>query len=125
MKTSGTVEPECIVAEDDLFVVASDRYPVSPGHTIIIVKRVVARFEGLSAEEKVRLMHWIDWCIAKLQKILQPPPDGFNMGLNDGLAAGQTVEQLHVHVIPRYRGDLPDPRGGIRWVLPEKARYWR
>jgi diadenosine tetraphosphate (Ap4A) HIT family hydrolase len=51
-------------------------------------------------------------------------PDGFNVGVNDGAVAGQTVRHLHVHLIPRYRGDRPDPRGGVRWILPEKARYW-
>ena len=51
-------------------------------------------------------------------------PDGYNIGINDGAAAGQTVMQVHMHVIPRYRGDRPDPRGGIRWIIPEKADYW-
>jgi 8-oxo-dGTP diphosphatase len=54
----------------------------------------------------------------------QYAPDGFNIGLNDGKAAGQTVPHAHVHVIPRYEGDVPDPRGGIRWVIPERAAYW-
>ena len=53
-----------------------------------------------------------------------PFPDGFTIGVNDGEAAGQTVMHAHVHVIPRYRGDVSDPRGGIRWVIPEKAAYW-
>ena len=51
-------------------------------------------------------------------------PDGYNIGINDGAAAGQTVMHVHMHVIPRYRGDRPDPRGGIRWIIPEKAEYW-
>ena len=50
--------------------------------------------------------------------------DGYNIGINDGAAAGQTVMHVHMHVIPRYRGDRPDPRGGIRWIIPEKADYW-
>ena len=56
--------------------------------------------------------------------IVQHRPDGFNLGINDGAAAGQTVPHVHLHVIPRYAGDSPDPRGGLRWVLPEKADYW-
>ena len=52
-------------------------------------------------------------------------PDGFNIGVNDGEAAGQTLPHVHVHVIPRFSGDVPDPRGGIRWVVPDKAPYWR
>lgn len=51
-------------------------------------------------------------------------PDGYNIGVNDGQAAGQTVMHLHMHLIPRFEGDLPDPRGGVRWVIPEKADYW-
>ena len=51
-------------------------------------------------------------------------PDGFNIGLNDGAATGQTIGHLHVHVIPRFKGDVADPRGGIRWVIPSKAAYW-
>jgi diadenosine tetraphosphate (Ap4A) HIT family hydrolase len=124
MRGFGTIEPERILAEDNLFVVVSDKYPVSPGHSLIIVKRVVARFQELTADERARLMTWVDWCIAHLDRTLQPPPDGFNVGLNDGTAAGQTIPQLHVHVIPRYQGDVSDPRGGVRSVVPNKARYW-
>ena len=51
-------------------------------------------------------------------------PDGYNIGINDGAAAGQTVPHLHIHLIPRYLGDLPDPCGGVRWLIPDKARYW-
>jgi len=51
-------------------------------------------------------------------------PDGYNIGINDGAAAGQTVPHLHIHLIPRYIGDRPDPRGGVRWIIPEKADYW-
>jgi diadenosine tetraphosphate (Ap4A) HIT family hydrolase len=56
--------------------------------------------------------------------ILRLNPDGINIGVNDGVAAGQTVEHAHVHVIPRRTGDVPDPRGGVRFVIPDKARYW-
>jgi len=70
------------------------------------------------------LIEWIGWTQGYLEKTLVPPPDGFNLGINDGEAAGQTMGQFHFHVIPRYRGDVPDPRGGVRWVIPSKARYW-
>lgn len=120
----GTIEKDRIVADDEYFTVARDKYPVSPGHTLIIVKRPVSRFRELSPHERARLADWIDWCIDHLETTLDPVPDGFNVGLNDGPAAGQTIEQLHVHVIPRYHGDVSDPRGGVRFVIPSKAKYW-
>lgn len=61
---------------------------------------------------------------AKQQLQVEFGPAGYNIGINDGAAAGQTVSHLHSHQIPRYPGDRPDPRGGIRWVIPEKADYW-
>ena len=79
---------------------------------------------GLKRAEKARLLVWIDWTQQHLASGLTPAPDAFNLGLNDGPAAGQTMPQLHFHVIPRYIGDVPDPRGGIRHVIPAKARYW-
>ena len=124
MSGFGPIERERILAEDELFIVARDKFPISPGHSLVIAKRVVARLHALTADEKVRLLTWVDWCVEYLELTLEPRPDGFNVGLNDGSAAGQTVPQLHVHVIPRYHGDVPDPRGGVRLVIPEKARYW-
>lgn len=115
---------ERVFAEDDLFIVAHDNFPISPGHSLIIIKRSVARFHDLTQDEKARLLTWIDWSLAHLEKTLEPKPDGFNVGFNDGAAAGQTVPKLHVHIIPRYKGDVADPRGGVRWVIPNKARYW-
>jgi diadenosine tetraphosphate (Ap4A) HIT family hydrolase len=78
----GAVERERILAEDNLFVVARDKYPVSPGHSLVIVKRGLARFQELTADEKARLMTWVDWCIGHLLRTLEPKPDGFNVGLN-------------------------------------------
>ena len=124
MKPFGPIEPERILEQDDLFLVALDKFPVSPGHTLIIVKRLVSRFSELAPEEKARMIHWIDWCQGHLDRTFKPKPDAYNIGINDGAAAGQTVGQLHVHVIPRYQGDVPDPRGGVRFVIPGKARYW-
>lgn len=121
----GPIEAERVLAEDRLYTVAWDKYPVSPGHTLIIVKRLVARFEDLTPEEKAGLLRWTDWSLRHLKAVLKPPPDGFNIGLNDGEAAGQTIPQLHLHIIPRYAGDVPDPRGGVRWIIPEKAKYWQ
>ncbi len=120
----GEIEPVRLQALDDLFAIISDKFPISPGHTLIIARRPVARFQDLTVGEKARLLVWIDWAQTHLNKSLSPAPDAFNLGLNDGPAAGQTMPQLHFHVIPRYTGDVPDPRGGIRHVIPSKARYW-
>ena len=120
----GKLAAENIIAHDDLFVVIRDKYPVSPGHSLIIARRAVARFQELTQEEKTRLLFWIDWTQKHLTTTLKPTPDAFNFGLNDGLAGGQTKPQFHFHIIPRYTGDVPDPRGGVRYVIPSKARYW-
>jgi len=124
VKAFGIIDTDQIINEDNHFIIIYDKYPVSPGHTLIIAKRPVARFSELTKYEKFDLIELIDWVIYYLEEHLESKPDGFNVGINDGRAAGQTVEQLHVHVIPRYTGDVPDPRGGIRFVLPEKAKYW-
>lgn len=120
----GRIDPERIVAQDELFVVVRDKFPVSPGHTLIIARRPVARFQELNAVEKARLWSWVDWVQKHLTATLNPAPNAFNFGLNDGPAAGQTMAQLHFHVIPRFTGDVPDSRGGVRWVIPANARYW-
>jgi diadenosine tetraphosphate (Ap4A) HIT family hydrolase len=120
----GLIEPERVLAQDDLFAVVRDRYPVAPGHTLIIPRRPVQRFRELTTAEKTRLLEWVDWVQRHLEATLSPAPDGFNLGVNDGKAAGQTMSQFHFHVIPRFTGDVADPRGGVRWVIPAKARYW-
>jgi diadenosine tetraphosphate (Ap4A) HIT family hydrolase len=113
-----------VLAHDQFFVVIRDKYPVSPGHTLIVARRPAARFQQLTQQERARLLYWIDWTQTYLAEMLSPKPDAFNLGVNDGVAAGQTKEQFHFHIIPRYAGDVPDPRGGVRYVIPSKARYW-
>lgn len=120
----GDVERARVLALDDLFAVISDMFPISPGHTLIIARRKVARFQDLTDAEKAGLLSWVDWTEQHLSAHLSPAPDAFNLGLNDGPAAGQTMPQLHFHVIPRYAGDVSDPRGGVRWVIASKAKYW-
>jgi diadenosine tetraphosphate (Ap4A) HIT family hydrolase len=120
----GEIEPSRLLAIDDLFAIVSDGFPISPGHTLIIARRPIARFQDLTGAEKARLLVWIDWAQGHLTSQLSPTPDAFNFGLNDGPAAGQTISQFHFHIIPRYKDDVPDPRGGIRHVIPSKARYW-
>ena len=99
-----------------------DGYPVSSGHSLVIPKRHMASFFETTEEERYALLALLNE--AKLAAEAEFSPDGFNIGINDGAAAGQTVPHLHIHVIPRYSGDLEDPRGGVRWVIPAKADYW-
>ena len=121
----GLIGPERVLATDELFAIVSDKYPVSPGHTLIIPRRPLTRFRELNAAEKIRLLEWVDWAQSHLQQNITPAPEAFNLGVNDGKAAGQTMPQFHFHVIPRFSGDVVDPRGGVRWVIPVKAKYWQ
>jgi diadenosine tetraphosphate (Ap4A) HIT family hydrolase len=103
-------------------LVIRDQYPVSLGHSLIIPKRHVTSWFELWEEELVPLNHAIAW--ARTDVNTEFKPDGYNLGVNDGGSAGQTVDHLHVHLIPRYEGDCHDPRGGVRWIFLGKARYW-
>jgi diadenosine tetraphosphate (Ap4A) HIT family hydrolase len=76
----------------------------------------------LTAEERAAILALLD--DAKRNVDAEHKPDGYNIGINDGSAAGQTVPHLHVHLIPRYKDDQKDPRGGVRWIFPDKADYW-
>jgi len=98
-----------------------DGYPVSKGHALVIPKRHTPSFFDLMADEQAA-------CIlvaARVRMLLTKryAPDGFNVGLNDGAAAGQSVHHAHLHVLPRYTGDVPNPRGGVRNVIPGKGSY--
>lgn len=120
----GLIEAKRVLASDDLFAVITDKFPISPGHTLIIPRRALTRFQELTAMEKSRLLEWVEWTQTHLQQTLTQAPEAFNLGVNDGKAAGQTMPQFHFHVIPRHTGDVADPRGGVRWVIPAKAKYW-
>jgi diadenosine tetraphosphate (Ap4A) HIT family hydrolase len=99
-----------------------DGFPVTQGHTLVIPKRHAVSLFELPDNEQAEVWKLVAQVRASLLAELRP--DGFNIGLNDGTAAGQTVTHAHVHVIPRRHGDVPDPRGGVRWVVPAKAAYW-
>jgi diadenosine tetraphosphate (Ap4A) HIT family hydrolase len=111
-----------IVAANALAFAIRDAYPVSQGHTLVIPRRHLSSFFEAKVEERLALLALIDEATATLDREFAPA--GYNIGFNDGAAAGQTVMHLHIHIIPRFDGDQSDPRGGIRWVLPEKADYW-
>lgn len=111
-----------IIQRNNTGLCIHDGFPVSPGHALIIPQRHIGSFFELTNIERTDLLELLAW--AKEQLTQMHHPDGWNIGINDGAAAGQTVPHLHIHLIPRYIGDLADPRGGVRWVIPEKANYW-
>jgi diadenosine tetraphosphate (Ap4A) HIT family hydrolase len=116
------VEPSRIRLESELALAILDGFPLAEGHTLVVPRRHVAGLFDLTDAERAAV-----WAlVARVRELLatEMTPDGFNIGLNDGPAAGQTVMHAHVHVIPRRTGDVPDPRGGVRWVLPARAAYW-
>lgn len=107
-----------VIAANDLAVAVRDKEPASKGHTLVIPKRHCASFFDLTADE-VRGCH--ELLREERAKLLAEfHPDGFNVGVNDGAAAGQSIAHTHWHLIPRYRGDHPDPRGGVRHVIPTR-----
>lgn len=113
---------ERIIDRNDHGLVVRDGYPISKGHTLIVPLRHTGSFFDLTETERSDLLLLLDK--AKLNLENEFKPDGYNIGINDGPAAGQTVPHLHIHLIPRYAGDRADPRGGVRWIIPEKADYW-
>lgn len=115
-------DAERIAHANGLAVAIRDGFPVSPGHTLVIPRRHVASLADLTAQEATAI--WDLLAEARRRLDAERRPDGYNLGVNDGRAAGQTVMHLHVHLIPRYEGDRPDPRGGVRWIFPDKADYW-
>lgn len=98
-----------------------DKYPVSLGHTLVVPKRLISNYFDLSIKEQMAC--WM--MVNKVKSLLQNRfyPDGFNIGINIQEAAGQSVPHCHIHVMPRYTGDVEQPRGGIRGVIPGKQNY--
>ncbi len=119
-----TGPPAAWVAANDLAFAIRDRFPVSPGHTLVIPKRHVPTWFDATVAEQHALLALVDVVRRDLDGG-DPKPDGYNIGVNVGVVAGQTVPHLHVHVIPRFAGDVPDPTGGVRFVIPHKANYLR
>ncbi len=111
-----------IILDSEFAVAIYDCFPVSLGHVLIIPKRHISSFFDATVEEQQDLLSLLSRARLYLQE--QYSPTGFNIGINDGMTAGQTVMHLHVHLIPRYAEDQADPRGGVRWIFPDKAKYW-
>jgi len=112
-----------VLIEHPLALAKRDGYPVSKGHTLIIPRRHVASFFETTEEERQAMLKLLDEMKARLDR--EHKPDGYNIGINNGPAAGQTVMHMHMHLIPRYAGDTADARGGVRWIFPDKAAYWK
>jgi diadenosine tetraphosphate (Ap4A) HIT family hydrolase len=115
-------EPEReILAQNARAIAVFDSFPVSPGHALILPRRHVASIWDLEPDEYMDCLA----LVCDVRSVLESrfSPDGFNIGANCGEAAGQSVWHAHVHVIPRYKGDTPNPRGGVRHVIPLKANY--
>ena len=110
-----------VLHEGNLVKAILDSFPVSRGHTLIIPRRHVVTWFDASGEEQSEMLAAID----QVRRILdlQYSPAGYNVGWNVGAAAGQTIFHLHLHVIPRYPGDVADPTGGIRNIIPGKGKY--
>lgn len=119
--------PFCNIKIDDIVLknekcyARFDKYPVSKGHILIIPFRHFDNYFEATYEEKIAILSLLDETKKYLDK--EFTPDGFNIGINVGQSAGQTIMHLHLHLIPRYTGDMDDPRGGVRGVLPEKRIY--
>jgi diadenosine tetraphosphate (Ap4A) HIT family hydrolase len=114
--------PDEVLLERPLAWLQRDKRPLTKGHALVIPRRHVASFFDTTRDERIEMMALIDEAKALIDR--EHKPDGYNIGINNGEAAGQTVMHVHLHIIPRYLGDKDDPRGGIRWMLPEKAAYW-
>ncbi|MGM0563176.1 MAG: HIT family protein [Pseudomonadota bacterium] len=109
------------VLENDLAFCREDRYPVSPGHLLVIPKRHATDWFALSDDERSAINDLLEKAKEWIEQ--SHKPDGYNIGMNCGEAAGQTVFHMHCHLIPRYDGDTKEPRGGVRGVIPEKMQY--
>jgi diadenosine tetraphosphate (Ap4A) HIT family hydrolase len=117
-----TIRADRILGENEYGVWILDAHPVSPGHSLIVPKRHVESFFESTQVEREAMLSLLDR--AREHMYRNHAPSGYNIGINEGSAAGQTVSHLHIHLIPRFPGDSKDPRGGVRWVIPSRADYW-
>ncbi len=116
------IDANRVILEEPNCLAFFDRFPVSKGHALVIPVRSAPSLYDLNPQEQADVWDMVRRVRSFLKELYHPV--GFNIGVNDGRAAGQTIAHAHVHVIPRYAGDVSDPRGGIRWVIPGKAKYW-
>jgi diadenosine tetraphosphate (Ap4A) HIT family hydrolase len=112
---------EKIVFENNLAFAIYDGFPVNKGHMLIMPKRHVSSYFELSEDEKNDISLLLEISKKHVDQLFNP--DGYNVGFNEGIYAGQTIMHCHVHLIPRYKGDVDNPKGGIRGVIPNKQKY--
>ena len=116
------LEPSRIEDRNEFFVAIKDLYPVTEGHTLIIPSRHVESFFELTRDEEIAMLDMLSSQKEELSQ-LDTTITGFNVGINDGEDAGQTIMHCHIHLIPRRKGDMESPRGGVRGVIPSKQSY--
>ena len=114
-------ESRVVLSSSSAFAIR-DAFPVAKGHTLVIPRSHVKSLYDLSIEDQDAVWHLVSRVRQKCKQEFDV--HAFNIGINDGSEAGQTIEHAHVHVIPRRQGDMPDPRGGVRNIIPARARYW-
>ena len=116
-----SIEKKDFELENDYAIARFDDFPVNEGHLEVIPKRHVKDWWEINLEERIAIFDLLD----KAKEIIDErfKPDGYNIGMNLGEKAGQSIMHLHVHLIPRYNGDVPNPRGGVRGIIPEKQNY--
>lgn len=117
------IDPAKTVVENDFGIVVYDLHPVSNGHCIVIPNEHEWDYFSLPSSIRKGLDDLV--VLAKEHLDAFYGPDGYNIGINNGSAAGQTIMHAHIHLIPRYMGDADDPRGGVRWIFPKRASYWK
>lgn len=115
------IDDDKIIYQDSSWFAVYDNYPVSKGHVLLIPKRHVKTYFELNYVELAS----VGVNIGIIKRILDKKfsPTGYNIGINCGESAGQTIPHCHIHIIPRYDGDVEDPRGGVRGCIPEKMKY--
>ena len=112
-----------LIYEGELTYISQDRYPVSPGHLLIVPNRHVPNYFDCTKQEITELWDAVNLAKHIIEK--DHKPDSYNIGINVSKVAGQSVPHTHIHLIPRYKGDVADPRGGVRSVIPKNRTYQR
>jgi ATP adenylyltransferase len=113
---------EELLAERSACVALHDATPLNPGHVLILPRRHEPDMLALSSDELSSIMGLTQEIRGRLDQKYHP--DGYNLGVNIGTAGGQTIGHAHLHLVPRYLGDVAEVKGGIRWIIPKRARYW-